>query len=85
MGSADSLKDLSSDSISSHQTQRSPNVQKLQLQLAQALSAFSLNFFFSYNNYYFFYLVCNLGGGGVPATNSVHTYMCSIATTVLWP
>ena len=43
MGSGDSLKDWNSDSISSHKTQvRSPAVQKLQLQLAQALSASSL-------------------------------------------
>ena len=43
MSSGDSLQDWSSDSISSHQTQvRSPAVQKLQLQLAQALIALSL-------------------------------------------
>ena len=43
MSSEDSLQDWSSDSISSHQTQvRSPAVQKLQLQLAQALIALSL-------------------------------------------
>ena len=42
MSSGDSLQDWSSDSRSSHQTEvRSPAVQILQLQLAQAQSAFS--------------------------------------------
>ena len=45
MGSGDSLQDWSSDSISSHQTQvRSPAVQVLQLQLAQAPIALSLHY-----------------------------------------
>ena len=43
MSSGNSLQDWSSDSISSHQKNvRSPAVQKLQLQLAQALIALSL-------------------------------------------
>ena len=66
MGSGDSLQDWSSDSISSHQTQvRSPAVQKLQLQLAQAPIAFSLFIYLITSFCFFSYLVCNLGGGGV--------------------
>ena len=62
MGSGDSLQDWSSDSISSHQTQvRSPAVQKLQLQLAQALIALSLLHYITLiTSFCFFsYLVCN--------------------------
>ena len=57
MSSGDSLQDWSSDSISSHQTQvRSPAVQKLQLQLAQALIALSLLHYINYIILFFFLL-----------------------------
>ena len=62
MGSGDSLQDWSSDSISSHQTQvRSPAVQVVQLQLAQAPIALSLLHYITLiTSFCFFsYLVCN--------------------------
>ena len=53
MGSGDSLQDWSSDSISSHHTQvRSPAVQVLHLQLAQAPIALSLRHFVFFLTWY---------------------------------
>ena len=65
MSSGDSLQDWSSDSISSHQTQvRSPAVQKLQLQLAQALIALSLINYIILFVFLTWYVIFFLGGGG---------------------